>query len=176
MFQKAVLAAAAALMMGSTAQAETMYVYRYKSLVTPPAPAAPVTPETPTPPSASISGWAGSPEDGGVSFRPDMAFMGGTGYWSWSGNARIANVPGTLRFNVGTDNGDGSWTIPVGDLLGGSLVVTAIPPHYSGIFDFTVSATLTESGSGATHGVDGTFRTILAAVADQPTLHVEPAT
>ncbi|MEL0107312.1 MAG: FecR domain-containing protein, partial [Rhodospirillaceae bacterium] len=67
----------------------------------------------------------------------------------------IFNVPDGAEFSLGSDNGDGSWTIPneeIGDLA--NLTFTP-PTDYFGTINLTVQATASEDGTEATSDIVG---------------------
>ena len=79
----------------------------------------------------------------------------------------ISGVPEGGMLSAGTDNGDGSWTLTPDELEGLELT---LPPHASGDFSFTVSATATEIDTGDTATSVTTMPVSIAGVADEPLL------
>jgi len=162
MVHKAVLAALAALVVGSAAQAaDPMFVYRYKSNVTPTA----APPATPT---GGISGSVTGSEDTQPAFVPVLAVTPAVPGWDWSGDARITGLPAGFSFSSGSNAG-GVWTIPVSDLRSGS--VRLVPaPHWSGAVTASVSASLVNADDGRTQDVSGTVSVSIDPVADAGTI------
>ena len=84
----------------------------------------------------------------------------------------ISGVPAGTTLSAGIDNGDGSWTLTPGELIG--LNIT--PPSDSDVdFALTVTAiNIPSNGPPAT--TVGTLNVTVDAVADTPTLTVGDAT
>lgn len=76
----------------------------------------------------------------------------------------VDGVPDGASLNMGSDNGDGSWTVTPDQLSGLTLMP---PPNYSGALALTVRAT---SSDGGTASQDLTAS--ISPLADQPTLTV----
>ena len=84
----------------------------------------------------------------------------------------VSGVPEGATLSAGTDNGDGSWTVDVGDL--GGLSITP-PADSSDDFSLTVSATSTEADGGGTATSVAEFNVTVTGVAEEPVVTVEPA-
>nr|CRH08292.1 protein of unknown function [Candidatus Magnetococcus massalia] len=76
----------------------------------------------------------------------------------------ISDVPDTVQLSAGSDNGDGTWTLEVGDLEG---LTANVDGDVSGLFEMTVTAHVLDSDSDA--GGDDT-----SSVSTQFTLTVDP--
>ena len=116
------------------------------------------------------AGPASGDEDTAIAL--DIATSLGDGDGSEVLSVTIAGVPAGASLSAGTDNGDGTWTLSVGDIAG----LTITPPADSGT-DFTlqVSATATDTDpdtgavSTATTGPTALAVTV-SALADAPEL------
>ncbi|MBO6804695.1 MAG: calcium-binding protein, partial [Thalassospira sp.] len=82
----------------------------------------------------------------------------------------ISGVPEGASLSVGTDNGDGSWTLSSEQLAG--LTITP-PEDFSGSFDLGVTATSADGSDVAT--TTGSITVDVAGVADVPTLDISDA-
>ncbi|PKR49094.1 Ig-like domain-containing protein, partial [Thalassospira povalilytica] len=83
----------------------------------------------------------------------------------------ISGVPEGAILSTGTNNGDGTWSVPAGQL--GGLKITP-PENYSGSFNLTVTATSREA-NGSTSSTSSSFTVDVAGVADGATLDVSDA-
>ncbi|MBN8198153.1 Ig-like domain-containing protein [Thalassospira povalilytica] len=83
----------------------------------------------------------------------------------------ISGVPEGAILSAGTNNGDGTWSVPAGQL--GGLKITP-PENYSGSFSLTVIATSREA-NGSTSSTSSSFTVDVAGVADGATLDVSDA-
>ncbi|WP_288348720.1 Ig-like domain-containing protein [uncultured Thalassospira sp.] len=83
----------------------------------------------------------------------------------------ISGVPEGAILSAGTNNGDGTWSVPAGQL--GGLKITP-PENYSGSFSLTVTATSREA-NGSTSSTSSSFTVDVAGVADGATLDVSDA-
>ncbi|WP_231856723.1 S-layer family protein, partial [Thalassospira sp. MCCC 1A02491] len=83
----------------------------------------------------------------------------------------ISGVPEGAILSAGTNNGDGTWSVPAGQL--GGLKITP-PENYSGSFNLTVTATSREA-NGSTSSTSSSFTVDVAGVADGATLDVSDA-
>ncbi|MCC9624374.1 tandem-95 repeat protein, partial [Thalassospira sp. MA62] len=83
----------------------------------------------------------------------------------------ITGVPDGAVLSAGADNGDGSWTVSVGDLAGLSLTP---PENFSGSFDLGITATSREA-NGSTASSSESFTVNVDGVADGATLTVSDA-
>ncbi|WP_417827134.1 beta strand repeat-containing protein, partial [Thalassospira povalilytica] len=83
----------------------------------------------------------------------------------------ISGVPEGAILSAGTHNGDGTWSVPAGQL--GGLKITP-PENYSGSFSLTVTATSREA-NGSTSSTSSSFTVDVAGVADGATLDVSDA-
>ncbi|MCC4239117.1 Ig-like domain-containing protein [Thalassospira povalilytica] len=83
----------------------------------------------------------------------------------------ISGVPVGAILSAGTNNGDGTWSVPAGQL--GGLKITP-PENYSGSFSLTVTATSREA-NGSTSSTSSNFTVDVAGVADGATLDVSDA-
>ncbi|WP_289078324.1 Ig-like domain-containing protein, partial [uncultured Thalassospira sp.] len=83
----------------------------------------------------------------------------------------ISGVPVGAILSAGTNNGDGTWSVPAGQL--GGLKITP-PENYSGSFSLTVTATSREA-NGSTSSTSSSFTVDVAGVADGATLDVSDA-
>ncbi len=84
----------------------------------------------------------------------------------------ISGVPAGATLSAGNDNGDGTWTIPAGNLTG--LTVTP-PANDDTDFTLTVTATATETENDDAASTIGTIAVSVAADADAPTLDITGA-
>jgi len=82
----------------------------------------------------------------------------------------VSGVPDGATLSAGTNNGDGTWTLPSGDLEG--LTITPAD-DYSGSFDLSV--TVTSADGEDTASVTDVITVDIAGVADTPTLDVSDA-
>jgi len=88
------------------------------------------------------------------------------------GDITISGLPTGAILSAGTDNPDGTWTLSVEELDG----LTITPPVDSGDnFNLTVSATTTESSSGAAITTTYSLPVTVQAVADTPILSARSA-
>jgi Ca2+-binding RTX toxin-like protein len=84
----------------------------------------------------------------------------------------VSGVPAGALLSAGTDNGGGSWTLSQAQLTG----LTLTPPANSDSdFTLTVTATATEANGGDTAIATALIPVTVAAVADAPSLSVNPA-
>jgi len=83
----------------------------------------------------------------------------------------ISGVPDGAVLSVGTNNGNGTWTLTLGQLAG--LTITP-GENYNGSFDLSVTATSTEA-NGSKSSTSTSFTVDVAAVADGATLDVSDA-
>ncbi|MEH0861083.1 Ig-like domain-containing protein [Halobacteriovorax sp. DPLXC-1] len=84
----------------------------------------------------------------------------------------ISDVPTGAILSAGTDNGDGTWTLVEADLVG----LTITPPLNSDEdFALNVTVTATEGSNSDSQSVNATLNVTVNAVADTPTLSVDPA-
>ncbi len=82
----------------------------------------------------------------------------------------ISGVPAGGVLSAGTANPDGSWTVPAAALATLSFLP---PPHASGSYAFTVTASATEGDASAAPAVtSASFTVTVAPVADEATLSV----
>ena len=123
---------------------------------------------------STVSPVAGA-EDTAIPLQLSAALPDGAGAETLS--VTIAGVPTGATLSAGTDNGDGSWTVPGGSV--GGLTIT--PPADSGA-DLTlqVSATATETDPDTLAVTTATTGPVpvgvtVTAVADAPTLATAPA-
>ncbi len=85
----------------------------------------------------------------------------------------ISGVPAGCVLNHGTNNGNGTWTLTLPQLVG----LTLTPPaHYHGDFNLTVTATATETLTGINAHVDATLGVHVEAVANLPSVFCNNAT
>ena len=82
----------------------------------------------------------------------------------------ISGVPEGATLSVGTDNGDGTWTLTSDELEGISVTP---PSDFSGSFDLEITAS-TQDGTDIASVTD-TVMVDVAGVADAPTLDVSDA-
>ena len=81
----------------------------------------------------------------------------------------LSDIPDGASLSAGTDNGDGSWTLNMGDIDG----LTITPPEDSNTdFDVTVTVTSTEESSGDMETATATLSVQVAGEADSPELSV----
>ncbi len=85
----------------------------------------------------------------------------------------IGGVPEGATLSAGTDNGDGTWSIPADALAGLSLTPAA---NSDTDFTLTVTVTSTESSTGDTATRDGTLAVSVTAVDDSAQLQDDEAT
>ncbi|MBL8883016.1 MAG: type I secretion C-terminal target domain-containing protein [Hyphomicrobium sp.] len=78
-------------------------------------------------------------------------------------SVKITGVPAGSRFSAGSNNGDGSWTIPVSALA--TLSITP-PLHYSGTMALTLTAIALELSNGDEQHASATFNVIVDPRAD----------
>lgn len=78
-------------------------------------------------------------------------------------SVKITGVPAGSRFSAGSNNGDGSWTIPVSALA--TLSITP-PLHYSGTMALTLTAIALELSNGDEQHSSATFDVIVDPRAD----------
>lgn len=78
-------------------------------------------------------------------------------------SVKITGVPDGARFSSGSNNGDGSWTIPVSAL--GTLTVTP-PLNYSGTMTLTLVAIALELTNGSEAQSSVSFNVVVAPRAD----------
>ena len=78
-------------------------------------------------------------------------------------SVKISGVPEGSRFSAGSNNGDGSWTIPVSAL--GTLSITP-PLNYSGTMTLTLTAIALELSNGNEAQSSVNFDVVVAAKAD----------
>ena len=78
-------------------------------------------------------------------------------------SVKIAGVPDGSRFSAGSNNGDGSWTIPVSSL--GTLSLTP-PLNYSGTITLTLTAIALELSNGNEAQSSVAFNVVVAPKAD----------
>ncbi|NIY76364.1 hypothetical protein HED22_11990, partial [Thalassospira sp. HF15] len=83
----------------------------------------------------------------------------------------ISGIPEGAVLSAGTDNGDGSWTLTAGQLIGLSLTP---PEDFSGSIDLDISATSREA-NGDTATTSSSFTVDVTGVADGATLDVSDA-
>jgi uncharacterized protein YjgD (DUF1641 family) len=84
----------------------------------------------------------------------------------------ILNVPPGAVLSHGTQQADGSWSIPVADLAH----LTLTPPHdFSGTVNLTLRATSRESSNGNTATTDVPFQVRVTDVSDTPLLTAHDA-
>ncbi|WP_231858164.1 beta strand repeat-containing protein, partial [Thalassospira lucentensis] len=83
----------------------------------------------------------------------------------------ISGVPDGAVLSAGTNNGNGTWTLTLGQLAG--LTITP-GENYNGSFDLSVTATSTEA-NGSKSSTSTSFTVDVAAVADGATLDVSDA-
>jgi len=84
----------------------------------------------------------------------------------------ILDVPPGAILSHGTQQADGSWSIPVADLAH----LTFTPPHdFSGTVNLTLRATSRESSNGTTATTDLPFQVRVTDVSDTPLLTVHDA-
>ncbi|MEL6297259.1 MAG: type I secretion C-terminal target domain-containing protein [Pseudomonadota bacterium] len=91
-------------------------------------------------------------------------------------SARIVGVPDGTKFSAGSNNGDGSWTIPVASLAG--LKITP-PTNYSGTMTLTLQAFALELSNGdvaETPLTANQFQVEVAPVADSVKILAKDAT
>ncbi|HEY9079783.1 DUF4114 domain-containing protein [Magnetovibrio sp.] len=121
-----------------------------------------VTPVGDTPGIAVVGGGIGD-EDTNIPIGITVTPVGGETLT----NVVISGVPTGASLSLGTDNGDGTWTIDGADLADlGNLTMTPVE-HYSGTPTLGVAVTTSEGGTAS---VDVPVTVI--AVADAPTLDV----
>ena len=78
-------------------------------------------------------------------------------------SVKISGVPAGALFSSGSNNGDGSWTIPVADLAG----LTITPPlNYAGTMALTLEAFSLEVSNGQTASSSASFTVDVVPVAD----------
>ncbi len=77
----------------------------------------------------------------------------------------VANLPGGATLSAGTDNGDGTWTLLPGDLVG--LILTP-PDDFSGDLDLLVTAYSTDGGAA-----NASLGVVVAPVPDLPVVTVQ---
>ena len=83
----------------------------------------------------------------------------------------ISGMPAGAELSAGTDNGNGTWTLTQGDLVG----LTITPAENSDDdFQLTVTVTATESGSGDTATTTSFLNVDVSGVADAPDLNLGP--
>ena len=87
------------------------------------------------------------------------------------GDLLIGNVPEGTSFSSGTDNGDGTWTIPLADVT--SLTMTP-PAHSDDDFNLTTAVTFTDGNSSLEFS--GLVEVTVAAVADPVQIVADDAT
>ncbi|MFO0996629.1 MAG: Ig-like domain-containing protein [Alphaproteobacteria bacterium] len=119
------------------------------------------TPETP---SLIVADAAGG-EDSAIPIAIDVT--SGASYGGELLSVTIAGVPDGAVLSAGTDNGDGSWTLSP-DQLGGLTITPA--QDSSADFTLSVTATATDSLTGATATSAGTIAIDVTPTADTPTL------
>jgi len=78
-------------------------------------------------------------------------------------SVKISGVPAGSRFSAGSNNGDGSWTIPVAALP--TLQITP-PLHYSGTMTLTLTAIALELANGDEAQSSVAFNVVVAPKAD----------
>ena len=84
----------------------------------------------------------------------------------------ISGVPVGTTLSAGTDNGDGTWTLTEGDLVG----LTLNPIHDSDVdFTLTVAVTTTEAENGSSATRTASIPVSVIAVADIPSLTTQDA-
>jgi hypothetical protein len=79
-------------------------------------------------------------------------------------SVKISGVPFGATFSAGSNNGDGSWTIPTAAL--GTLSITP-PLNYSGTMTLTLTAIALELSNGDEAQSSASFNVVVAPVADQ---------
>ncbi|MGV3582547.1 MAG: VCBS domain-containing protein, partial [Methylophilus sp.] len=82
----------------------------------------------------------------------------------------ISGLPAGSRFNVGTDNGGGSWTFSPAQLADLYLL---LPENYTGTVNLTASAISTETASGSTATTSTTFSVTVAETTNTYTTSTE---
>jgi large repetitive protein len=88
-------------------------------------------------------------------------------------SAKISGVPIGAIFNAGSNNGDGTWTIPVAALA--TLAITP-PPQFSGVMSLSLIAYSLESSNGDTNSRVLPFTVTVTPVPDIVILDALPAT
>ena len=78
---------------------------------------------------------------------------------------KISGVPDGTLFNAGTNNGDGSWTIPKAELDANTLTLTP-PLNFSGTLNLAIEAFALESSNGNVSSTTTPFTVTVNPVAD----------
>ncbi len=78
-------------------------------------------------------------------------------------SVKISGIPADTLLSAGSNNGDGSWTIPVGDL--GTLMMLP-PKDYSGTMTLTLEAFGLETSNGSVGQATANFTVTVAPLAD----------
>ncbi|MEM9356422.1 MAG: type I secretion C-terminal target domain-containing protein [Pseudomonadota bacterium] len=79
---------------------------------------------------------------------------------------KISGVPDGALFNAGTNNGDGSWTVPKSALDANTLTLTP-PTNYSGALSLTIEAFALETSNGNANSTATPFTVTVEPVADE---------
>ncbi|MCB1509419.1 MAG: type I secretion C-terminal target domain-containing protein, partial [Hyphomicrobiaceae bacterium] len=77
----------------------------------------------------------------------------------------ISGVPDGAIFSAGSNNGDGSWTIPAAAINAGTLTITP-PFNFAGTMSLTLNAFALELSNGSTASSSTVFTVTVAPVAD----------
>lgn len=85
----------------------------------------------------------------------------------------ISGVPAGSRFSAGSNNGDGSWTIPVADLA--TLSITP-PSNYAGTMTLTLTAIALELVNGDEANTSVNIDVIVAPLADEVLINADNVT
>jgi hypothetical protein len=120
---------------------------------------------TATAPILAVSVAAGT-EDTAIALNINAALQDTDGSETLS--ITISGVPSGASLSAGADNGDGTWTLTPAQLTG--LTFTP-PPHASGNYHLTVTATSSEEGT--TQTVSAPLQVNISGVATPPILNVQ---